>query len=261
MSQYGQDNAVAVTPQFTNVAEAWMLYDTILIGGYYATVKPNNGYFQAYATLGANAEVAFFNVRNRSHGIPYNNQDARDQLPYVFHIYAIGVAWFAPSTSCYHASEPPLGQESLVNALWQTEIPKHTSVVLKTNQDEVLITNSLMVPPGYGPVGGGVAQGEVESAYGIPAVHHTANSQGGSILTNVWGFRKPKQIPRTANLSVVLRFNTYAQNLLQTFSGPNAQPIKSSADDTTNFNAPGCGGIQVFLKGKREVQQRGQYHR
>lgn len=251
----------AVAKPFANVPEAWALYDTILIGGYYASVQPNQGYFQAYATLGQNAEISFFNVRNRSHGLPYNNQDTRDQLPYVMHIYQLGVAWFAPSTVCFNDTVTPSGAETIVNALWQTEVPKHVSVSLKTNQDERLLANALMTPPGYGPVGGGVAQGDMETAHSYPNVHHTANTMGSSLLVNTWGFQKPLAIPRTANISVTLRFSTYAQNLLQNFTGPLGQTMRSSANDGTYVNAPGCSGIQVFLKGKRSVQQRGQYHR
>lgn len=261
MSQqiFSQDDQVVVKT-IANVPEAWMMFDSILIGGYWATVQPNQGYFQAYGTFALNSEFSFFNVRNRSHGIPYNNQDARDQLPFVFHIYGIGVAWFSPSTSAYLNQNPPLGEETICNKFWQCEVPKHTSVTLRTNQDERLLTNALMVPPGYGPVGGGVAVGDMQTTHTVPNMHHTAFNVGESMLVNMWGFPKPLQIPRTANISVILRISTYAQNMLQQFTGPLSQIMKSVANDGTNFNAPGTAGIQVFLRGKREVQQRGQYH-
>jgi hypothetical protein len=263
MSQqvFSGDEAANSPVKFMNVPEAWQLYDTVLIGGSFSAVTPNTGYFQGYATVGLQSEIAFFNVRNRAHGMPYNNQDAIGVLPYVFYIYSIGVAFFSPSTSAYTVSvNPPLGEETLVNRLWQTEIPKHISVVLKTNQDERLLTNALMVPPGYGPVGGGIGVGDLETEYGYPNIHHASYTQGESMLINTWGFPTPLAIPRTANISVVLRLNSYCQNMLQQFTGPSHQPMRAVANDTTFFAADGCSGIQVFLKGKREVQQRGQYH-
>lgn len=254
---FSADSAASGKP-FANVSEAWQIYDTVLIGGYYNTVTPNQGYFQGYGLV--SGEVAFFNVRNRSHGVPYNNQDARDQLPYVMHIYAIGVSFFAPSTSCYAGVNPIATEETLSNRLWQLEIPKHASVSLRTNQDERLVTNALMVPSGQGPVGGGVAAGDNQAVNTQPAGHHASFSQGGAILTNCWGFQKPLEIPRTASMSVVVRFSQYAQNLMDQMTGPNSQPMKAVANDTTNHDARGCSGIQVFVRGRREVQQRGQYH-
>jgi len=260
MSQQTFSADLAPDKPMMNVGEAFQIYDTVLIGGYANTQKPNTGYFLSYALLGANSEVSFFNVRNRSHGIPYNNQDARDQLPYVMHIYSIGVAWFSPSTSCYQTADPPTTEETIPNVFFKTEVPKHTSVILRTNQDERLITTSVMTPPGYGPVGGGIGTGDLDSTRTYPNVYHASITQGESALVNTWGFKKPLQIPRTANLSVVLRFNTYCQNMLQQFTGPFYQPMRDVAADTSLYGARGCAGIQVFLRGKREVQQRGQYH-
>ena len=262
MSQqvFAQDPGQGVSKEFLNVPEVWQLWDTILIGLKVNTLTPRDGYFNSYALFGAQSEFSFFNVRNRAHGLPYNNQDSRDQLPYVFHIYSMGVAWFSASTSTYGGANPPLGEDTVSNKFWMTEIPKHVSVILRTNQDERLATTALMVPPGYGPVGGGVASGDMQAARTNPNMHHTAFNVGESMLINTWGFPKPLQIPRTANLSVVLRINTYCQSMLQQFPGPRVQPLKAVANDGTNYGAYATSGIQVFLKGKREVQQRGQYH-
>lgn len=263
MSQqvFSGDDAARVPEKYMNVPEAWQLYDTVLIGNSISSISPNNGYFTSYATLGLQSELSFFNTRNRSHGLPYNNQDAVSVLPYVFYIYSIGVAFFSPSTSCYITDgDPPLDEETIPNRFWQVEVPKHISVVLKTNQDERLLTNALMVPPGYGPVGGGIAVGDLETQYTYPNVHHAAFTVGESSLVNTWGFPTPLAIPRTATISVVLRLNAYCQNMLQDFTGPSFQSMRAVANDGSYFPANGCSGIQVFLKGKREVQQRGQYH-
>lgn len=244
-----------------NVEEVWQIYDTVLIGGLWS-LTPNTGYVPTYAALGGNSEISFFNMRNRSHGLPYNNQDNRDHLAYVMHIYSVGVAFFAPSTSCYQTvdAQTLTTEETSPNCLFKSEIPKHTSVILRTNQDERLLTNSLMAPPGYGPVGGGVAAGDLEAVHSNPNVYHASVSQGESYLVNRWGFHKPLQIPRTANLSVIIRFSAYAQNLMQQWGGPMMQPMRAVANDGDYYGLWGTSGIQVSVQGKREVQQRGQYH-
>jgi len=262
MSQQVFSQEGSSTEKFMNVGEAWQLYDTELIGGWWSSVTPNTGYFQAYATWGSQSEHYFFNVRNRSSGIPYNNQDARDQLPYVMYIYSIGVAWFSPSTSCY-VSNPagvPTGEESFVNTLWKTEIPRHCSVVLRTNQDERLLTNAMMVPSGYGPVFQGVAAGDPNTTWGNLSLSHHAYTTGQSMLVNTWGFPDPLAIPRTANMSVVIRLNTYCQRLLAQFTGPNIQPMRYVTNDGSYYPSKPAAGVQVFVRGRREVQQRGDYH-
>ena len=265
MSQkiFSQD-ADSVAKQFTNVAENWVLYDTILIGTYASSLGYNNGYFQNWAALAAASEVSFFNVRNRAHGLPYNNQDTRDQLPFVLEIYSIGISFWAPSTTTYGTTvtTTPTGSSTISNMIFESEIPKHCSLVLKTNQDERLITNSCMAPPGYGPVVSGLAQGDTDTAAGFdyPSLHHGSQNQGEAHLTNKWGFPVPLKIPRTASLSVVLRLGAYAQYLLGTMVGPLLQPLRAVANDTSYYAASGQCGIQVTIGGRRQVQQRGQYH-
>lgn len=248
-----------------NVAENWVLYDTCLIGGYVPSLAFKDGYFSSFLTLGQANSVPFFNVRNRNHGLPYNNQDTRDQLPWAFKIFSIGVAFFSPSTVLYrNTAGQPVGPQMTEQSIFETELPKHCSLVLQTNQDERLKINSLMAPPGYGIVGGGVAQGDPEVNWtlsgGYPNVAKFANTQGTAELTNKWGWKNPLEVPRRANLSVTIQLNEYARQLIQTMPGPFYQPFKASADDGTYSFHYGMFGIQVVLGGQRLVQQRDEYH-
>lgn len=248
-----------------NVAENWVLYDTCLIGGATPNLSYNDGYYSSFITLGQANAIPFFNVRNRNHGLAYNNQDTRDQLPWVFKIFSIGVSFFAPSTVLYrNLANEPIAPQMTEQSIFETELPKHCSLVLQTNQDERLKINSLMCPPGYGIVGGGVAQGDPEVNWtlsgGYPNVSKFANVQGVPELTNKWGFRNPLEIPRRANLSVRIQFNEYARQLIQAMPGPFHQVFKASADDGTYAFNYGMFGIQVVLGGQRLVQQRDEYH-
>jgi len=249
-----------VSSNVRNVAENWTLYDTTLIGPGLTSLAFNDGWLASYNALGLQAEVPFFNVRNKNVGLPYNNQDTRDALAWGFRIFTVGVRFFAPAVSVYSLDSPIQGDQHLPQNLFETEIAKHCQLTLQTNQDERLKTHALLTPPGYGPVGGGYSQGDVVTVSNTPNVMTQTQGQGVSILTNKWGFANPLEVPRRANLSVTLKFNDYCKNLLQAMPGPNLTPLRAVAGGDTWYACPAIAGIQVVLGGQRLVQQRGQYH-
>lgn len=255
---------VSAIKGFENVGENWTLYDTVLCGGYTSSMSFNDGYQTTFAAMGGLNSVPFFNVRNRNHGLAYNNQDTRDQLPWAFRIFTIGVSFFSPATVLYRNNAGvPRGPQNIEQALWETELPKHASLVLQTNQDERLKINTLMTPSGSGIVSGGVAQGDPElQIVGnvTPASALQSYSQGVPELTNKWGFPNPLDVPRRANLSVTIRFSEYGRQLLQTMPGPFFQVFRADGSAGTYTFKNGMFGIQVVLGGQRLVQQRGQYH-
>jgi hypothetical protein len=256
---------IADTKEYENVSENWVLYDTCLVGGYASSMNFNDGYFTTFALLGAQNGVPFFNVRNRNHGLAYNNQDTRDQLPWGFKIFSVGVQFFAPQTVLYRdAAGNPIGAQVIEQALFETELPKHCSLTLQTNQDNRLKINSLMAPSGVGIVGGGVAQGDFE--YTLTTTADSINpvkggfAQGMPELKNKWGFRNPLHVPRRATLSCRIDLNEYAREMLATMPGPFFQPFQSILANGTYAFKYGMCGIRVYLGGQRFVQQRGQYH-
>lgn len=246
-----------------NVKENWVLYDTILVHTNVDTLAYNDGWFSTYAALGLQNELPFFNVRNRNHGLPYNNQDTRDALSYGFRIWTIGVQWFGPSITEYQNIDlnVPTGESTLSSVTFTNELPKHTSLILTTNQDERLRINSLMTPSGVGNVGGGVSQGDPEGfGLGLPNGATWTNGQGVPILSNKWGFHEPLEIPRRANISVRLQLNDYGKQIAQGLRGPYWHPMRGVAGDGDFYLAKATAGIRVILGGQRLVQQRGQYH-
>lgn len=266
MGQYTASGAQVATAQkaYTNVGEAWNLYDTILCGGYTASMDFNTGWFTTFALLGAANSLPFFSVRNKNHGLMYNNQDTRDQLAYVFRVFTMGVSFFAPSVPLYEdtAGTPDYPQTQALHHFVH-ELPKHCSATLQIQQDERLKINCLMTPPGYGAIGGGVAQGDPEVAWAgggaPPNVARWNTHIGMPELTNRWAFPEPLEIPRRANLSVTLRFSEYGRQLLQDMPGPNNLVFANSDSTAWQFKY-GMVGIQVVLGGQRLVQQRGQAH-
>jgi hypothetical protein len=165
-----------------NVREQIILTDTILVGKYVAQMSDRpQGWFATFADAGAAGSFNFMNVRNRAIGIMYNNQDARDQLPFGMRIMSIGIKFWSPAaashfTACQNKGstanpgartpfsdsavtdpsyEELTNREELHCGVWEADIPNHVSIILRTNQDIRLRGPAAMFTPGFGPVGGG----------------------------------------------------------------------------------------------------------
>jgi hypothetical protein len=186
-----------------NVKEQIILTDTILVSKFVGqmTDRPQ-GWFGSFADAGAAGEFSFLNVRNRSIGVAYNNQDARDQLPFGMRITSIGVKFFGPAaasqfTACLNKGSTtldrvPVGddvyvdplpgdltnREELHTAVWEADLPNHVSLILRTNQDIRLRGPAAIFTPGFGAVGGGWGWGSpgdlnfAQSGTVAPAISH-----------------------------------------------------------------------------------------
>jgi hypothetical protein len=255
--------SIAAQKGFENVPENWILYDTVLIGLGVADLSFKDGYLPSYLVLGGLNDLPYFNVRNRNHGLAYNNQDTRDQTAWVFRIYTVGVQFFGPTTNVYRdAAGVPTGAQHTEQHLFMTELPKHASLTIQTNQDERIKLNSLMAPAGAGAISGGVGYGsrQIQSGNNSFDTVKGAFSNGTSVLTNRWGFPNPLEVPRRATLSAKIRFSEYARNMLTNMPGPYYQPFRPFGGVGSWYFSPAMCGIRVILGGQRQVQQRGQYH-
>lgn len=253
---------------FRNVVEDWLLYDTV---GVFDPPQGSNistptGWFTTLAGLGGVSELDFFNVRSRSIGLPYNNQDARDQTPYVFHIDSIGVTYFANmQTQAFewdHTPENDFVPEDYATHIFNVDVARHVGVILRIQQDDRLKTTSYMCPPGYGPSGDGFGRGSPttwgELNNDTYDAHASVVSQSSPYLANRWPFPNALQVPRRGVLNVKLKLNEYVRNLITTLPQQHVFFGVDDADDIAEKNV--FFGIQVSLKGRREVQQRAEYH-
>jgi hypothetical protein len=287
--------------QRMNVKEQIILTDTVLVSKWVGqmTDRPQ-GWFSTFADCGAAAEISFFNVRNNSVGIAWNNQDARDQLPYPMRIMSIGVKFLSPAcvsmfTACTQQADNSwlakaedsytdpagtdlLNREELHAALWEADIPNHMTLQLKTNQDIRLQGPVALFAPGYGAVGGGWGWGSPglwndagavagEGAYTILCGTHVTGHQtvqhGEVDVRSRFPFPINLDMPKRANLSVVLRMSQYARDMLQAIPGPfwHSLPYQwtSGNQEVTKTAHAALFGIQVTIQGERLVQQRGDY--
>lgn len=242
---------------FKNVAEAWTLYDTVLVSSD-ATVSGQNGWYGTFALLGAAQNINFFNVRNRQVGLPWNNQDTRDALAFPFVVYGLSVQFFGPAIKTQVNAGDAI--EDHTAHIWEAELSRHVSVELQVQQDIKVETTAMMCPPGFGAVGGAYGGGDFQTGFAAvnPTIAMGIVTQSKTHINNRWKFPKPIEIPRRANVSAVLRFTEYATQLLQTMPGP-ANTFIMDVDGAVDVE-PSLFGIRVDLVGQRQVQQRGQYH-
>lgn len=246
--------------QFSNVAEAWSIYDTVVISGA-AGVDSVQGWFNNFAGLGAAQTVNFFNVRNRQIGLPWNNQDTRDAMAFPIEIYGFGITFFGPTMKTLLSRGAPNSADDHTAHMWEAEIGRHASLELQVQQDIKVETNCFIAPGGYGPVGGAYGRGDMQTTFAAanPTLSLGVTTQSSAILNNRWKFPKPIQVPRRANLSATVRFSEYASQLLQTMPGPWDSIFMRVGGGAIDSDWA-MFGIRVQLTGKRLVQQRGQYH-
>lgn len=300
-----------------NVREQIILTDTVLIGKYVGkmTDRPQ-GWFTTFADAGAAGSFSFMNVRNRSIGIAYNNQDARDQLPFGMRIMSIGVKFWAPGTASHftactnkgstatggdrtpydetQSADPSFSlltnREELHNGVWEADLPNNCSLELRTNQDIRLRGPVAMFNPGFGAVGGGWGWGSpqdliaraaqfegvnfpmIAREYGATAdpMGPTFGAYAGNVqevqhgevdLRRRFPFPIPIDVPKRANLSVVIKLSQYAREMLKAIPGPYWYPVANAywSGGLTKSVKSVVFGIDVTIKGERLVQQRGDY--
>jgi hypothetical protein len=257
--------------EFTNVTERWMLYDTVAASELTALANVP-GWYTTLAALGTARDLPFFNTRSRAIGLPYCNMDQRDAFPYAFHLHSVGVTFFANTwttvDTTYGKGDASMSPEDQVGHLWCVDIPRHAGGVLRVQQDDRLKATSMMLQPGYGPIGDGYGRSAPTAYAGAgglnPFDHHLGVvTQGVPHVTVRFPLPAPIQIPRRATLAFDLKLNEYCSQLLQAVPASQVQPMAnlvSGAPDNYFHSGKPFYGIQVSLEGFREVQQRGQYH-
>lgn len=252
---------------FANVGESWAVYDTVQICSEIGK-QPTVAGFGSYAGLAAPNEIPFFNVRNSGEvGEAMTNLETKDQMPYAFDAYSIGVRFSAPlctQSDPVWQGENGAGQymgkaNPCANAIFIQEIPLFAALKFKVQQDEKLIHTAYLAPEGSGPMGiAGVSGFGFAGNGGGGGAGVTSLTQGYPTLQNRWKFPVPIGIPRGATMSAKIVFTDYAKRLLAAMPGPD---VYTFYDNNVQTQIGACATIRVSLIGKRLVQQRGQIHR
>lgn len=252
---------------FMNVKEHWYLYDTVAISPYNDLLPhPIPGWFSSFNLLSQSDDISFFNSRNKSIGLAYNNQESRDQVPFALEVQSLSVSFIAPTCSSQIGDlgeNAVRGRVDQLSAWWANELPQHSSAIFRVNQDERLKTNCALLAPCYGPIGSAMGQGDF-GASGGGNTSVTTGGMGRAHLKYRWEFPAPIGVPRRATIAVTVRLVEWARAVLEEFWGPggiefhnyDAGPPPTS---TVEF-MPSMFMVQCLITGRRQVQQRGQYH-
>jgi hypothetical protein len=249
---------------FMNVKEKWFMYDTIAVTPYLDKLThPISGWYNSFVNFAQSDSLTFFDSRNKSIGLAYNNQDSRDQIPYALVAESISVGFFAPATASQVGELTTgtyRGRVDTISAFWDHEMPQHASATFRVNQDDRLKTNVAMLSPGYGPVGSATGQGDTSAVGGnCSSVHASGN--GMAHLKYRWDFPTGIGIPRRATVALDMRLTEWARKTLSQIWGPGLVEFVDY-DDGSHVQAfrPSFFMIQCLIEGKRQVQQRGEYH-
>lgn len=253
---------------YENVKEQWYMYDTVAITPYNDLLPhPIPGWFSSFNALAATDGISFFDTRNKSIGLAYCNQEARDQIPFALDVMSLSVSFIAPACSSQigelQGEDTFRGRVDQISAFWGSELPQHTSCVFRVNQDERLKTNCAIVPPCYGPIGSAMGQDDMSASGGF-STSVTAGGMGRAHLKYRWEFPAGIGVPRRATIAVTLRFVEWARAVLGDIWGPgNLQFYDHTVGAPTLGELeyrPSAFLIQVLITGQRQVQQRGEYH-
>lgn len=252
--------------EFKNVREPWEMHDTLCICNSLYGSEANAGYFTTFNAFGQQSEHLMF--KRRSEGNvhrAYNNQQSEDRTDFVFHIFAIGLLFQAPTTlDARYSGDPvvPSHYQQYLPAFWTGELPRHCSASLVVGQDTKVDLQAMMMSPGYGPQTSGVGSGLDTLAAESPTPEMVWTGMQGVPIPSVryWlatGGNDPKPIgvPKGELLEVKIKVSEYARNLLTAAGGPYSYAQGEEAV-YTYFNTRYY--IQASLWGYREVQQRGQ---
>lgn len=274
------------------------LTDTVLVSKWVGRLTGDRppGWFTTFADVGAAGSLHFMNTRNRSIGVMWNNQDARDQLPYGMRVQTIGVKFFGPTcasqfTACHHDTDNGwtpkpedeyddpsenelINREELHAAVWEADLPNHCSLQLRTNQDVRLKGPIALFPPGYGAVGGGWGWGSpgdwINNGQSTPntivcgdnVTNHEAIEHGEVDLRQRWMFPVNLEIPKRSSFEIVIEFNQYARDMLQAIPGPHwhSFPYGQVIDfAVAKLSRAALFGVQVTVHGERLIQPRAEY--
>ena len=233
---------------YKSVRESWMIYDTVLIGLDDEQSAKYPGGFTSFTAMSQQDEIPFLNIRNSSEaGMAYTNISSKDKTPWPFYLDSFGMRFIYPTPNINGASE-----HSAVIAgskIFETEILDHCYFQFQIREDVRLTIKPAMMQPGFGP------QGFMVGNFAQNSLFMSNITNGQPNMNNRWrNVGYTMNIPRDTPIKGLLRFSEYGKALLRQLG--NVAEFDFADEDT--FQA--LARIELTLCGKREVQQRGEYH-
>jgi len=232
--------------EFMNVVQWWEIFDRCLIG---PSVDPKwPGCFASFTTMAAAPEIPFLNIRSQSDvGPQYTNISSKDKIPWPFILESIGMRFLYPDPTVDSAAEHTAVMAA--TKIFQQYVCEHAIFEFWIREDIHLSLVPTMMPAGFG-VTGYVAGNSTTNSW-FSSTLNNGDPQGG----NRWRFLDNLiKIPRECPIKGVLRFSEYGKDLLEQLD------YVAPFDFLGETPFANMAMIEVTLRGKRGVQQRGEYH-
>lgn len=224
------------------VREDWIMYDTQRIGAH-AKLEKYPGAVIDWAALATLESVSFFNERNVStSGKAYTNVTSESKIPWPFEIESIGCDFHCPSPS--EAAPKAL---NMVAKIFAGLVADHAWFDFYVREDIRLTLKPKMAPPGYGLTG----YGDFGNAIPPMSSYNSGLENSGNRFR--WT-EKPLSIPADTPIRVELHFQDYARNVLINMGDQGLLTVINQ-EGSSYLDAQ----IRFSLRGKRYVQQRGEY--
>jgi hypothetical protein len=234
--------------EYKNVRESWPIYDTVLIGLTEQQAAKYPGGFTTFAAMSAQDEIPFLNIRNSSEaGLAYTNISSKDKTPWPYYLDSFGMRFIYPSPNANASSEH--SAEVQASKIFEGEILDHCYFQFTIREDVVLTIKPAMMPAGFGPTGFMIGNSTQNSIFsdnmtnGNPDMRNRWRNVGASLM-----------IPRDTPIKGSLRFSEYGKMLLQTLNAV------AGYDFAEEEPVQALARIELTLFGKRDVQQRGEWH-
>lgn len=232
-------------PEFKNVRQPFILWDTIRIGANVNTAV--QGWYTTFTALLAAGNVhSFFDMRNQAEArLVSTNMKTKGKLEWHFIITDIGIGFYYPDP----INTPLFDGDRASNKLFQEFAMSETTCELYVGGADYKILSFVpeMAPYGFGPsgnmVGGtGLASPATIETNGLPT--------GGN---RFWFTHRAIPMPRGTTINVNWTLETRMRELLTEMVAPH--PIVFANGTLQNEVK-----VRIAVRGLREVQQLGNMH-
>ena len=238
---YGQESS---QQPFVNVTQDFLLWDTIAIG---SDVPTNiNGWYPSFAALAAaDVPLSFFNQRQEGEtGTTYTNMKKKTGLDWPLDVESLGIRFLYPDP----VNVDMFDGDRAASKMFREVLVEHTSLSLYigSSDDKILSLKPAHAPAGYGPMA---------NQSGPTASYSSTGTMGEPLAGNRWlWLKKALTLPKDISIEVRLNLSAKAKQLLVLLAA--VQPIEFLAGSLQNWAL-----IEVSLRGTRQVQQTGEWHR
>jgi hypothetical protein len=241
---FGQE--VVENIPFMNVTRDFMLWDSICIG---EDVPTNiNGWFPSFAAMAASdVPIAFFSQRQEAEtGTAYTNMKKKTGLDWPADFSSLGIRLTYPDP----VNVDMYDGDRTASKMFLNAVTEHASlsVFLGGSDTKVLSLKPAHAPSGYGPTGNQAGGSNLSSFSSI-------DTMGVPIGGNRWLWVvAPLTLPKDISIEVQLSFTKHGKDILNLLNI--VQPVEFAAGTLKNWAT-----IEVGLRGTRQTQQDGAFHR